>query len=213
MVVRGASVTDSADEMAGAIPPRAADDEAAFADLIRRAQRHDQAAFAELYRLTVRPVYRYLSARVQPRDLVEELTEEVFVAAFQGMGSLRAGDERGLLAWLFQIARHKLADHLRQRYRSRSVTLDAVGELEDPQRPPDEVVSAAEEEAAVRRALDDLTPEQREVIVYKYVLGYDNQRTGQLLGKNANAVNQLHHRALASLHRLLSKERGAYGRA
>ena len=63
------------------------------------------------------------------------------------------------------------------------------------------------EAAEVREALELLTPEQREVLVCKYILGYDNRRTASLVGRNVNSVNQLHHRALASLHRLLTRPR------
>ena len=174
-----------------------------IAGLIRRARAYDKAAFADLYRFAVGPVYRYLAARVGSVEEAEELTQEVFVAALNGIQGLRAEDEAGLLGWLFQIARNKLADQLRQRYRRPSAPLEEAEEVEAPQPRPEELAEAQEEQAEVRRALDRLTPEQREVIVCKYVLGYDNDRTARLVGKNVNAVNQLHHRALASLGRLL----------
>lgn len=75
---------------------------------------------------------------------------------------------------------------------------------------PDEAAERSEEQAEVRAALERLTPDQREVVLCKYVLGYDNRRTAQVVGKNVNSVNQLHLRALASLHRLLTRtERAA----
>lgn len=171
--------------------------------LLRRARAYDREAFADLYRFAVGPVYRYLSARLSTVEEAEELTQEVFVAALNGIQGLRAEDEAGLLGWLFQIARHKLADQLRRRYRRPSAPLEEAEQVEAPQPRPEELVEAEEERVELRRALDRLTPEQREVVVCKYVLGYDNERTARLVGKNANAVNQLHHRALASLYRLL----------
>lgn len=175
------------------------------AALIHRAKDYDQAAFADLYRSTVTPIYRYIAVRVSAVGEAEELTQEVFLAALKGIEGLRAEDEAGLLSWLFQIARHKLADHLRQRYRRPAYPLEEAEELAAPQPQPDELALAGEERAGVREALERLTAEQREVIVCKYVLGYDNERTAHLVGKNVNSVNQLHHRALASLHRLLVK--------
>ena len=174
-----------------------------IAGLIRRARGYDKMAFADLYRFAVGPVYRYLSARVNSVEETEELTQEVFVAALNGIQGLRAEDEAGLLGWLFQISRNKLADHLRQRYRRPSAPLEETEALESPQPRPEEVAEAEEERSEVRQALERLTPEQREVILCKYVLGYDNDRTARQVGKNINAVNQLHHRALASLGRLL----------
>ncbi len=174
-----------------------------IAGSIRRAKGYDRAAFAEIYRFAVGPVHRYLSARVSGVEEAEELTQEVFMAALNGIRGLRTEDEVGLLGWLFQIARNKLADRLRQRYRRPSSPLEEAEEVESPHPRPEEVAEAEEERAEVRRALERLTPEQREVILCKYVLGYDNDRTARQVGKNVNAVNQLHHRALASLGRLL----------
>lgn len=202
--VTGSLVADSASEVTAPHGRASVYDPAIFAGLVGRAKRRDDEAFAELYGFAVRPVYRYLAARLSQMEIVEELTEEVFLAAFTGIAGLRSESEGGVLAWLFQIARHKLADHLRQQYRGRIVPLDEAGELEDRGRRPDELATVAEDREEVCEALEQLTPEQREVIISKYALGYDNQRTAQLLGKNANAVNQLHHRALASLHRLLA---------
>lgn len=175
-----------------------------IAGIIRRAKAREREACADLYRLTVTPVYRYFSARLNTLEEAEELTQEVLVAAFTKLQGLRAEDEVGLLAWLFQIARHKLADHLRQRYRRPSMPLEEAERLEAGDPLPDALAEAGEERAALRRALEKLTPEQREVILCKYVLEYDNERTARLVGKSTNAVNQLHHRALASLHRLLA---------
>jgi RNA polymerase sigma-70 factor (ECF subfamily) len=175
------------------------------AALIHRAKAYDQAAFAELYRKTVGPVYRYLSARVARVEEAEELTQDVFLAALNGIQSLRAEDEAALMSWLFQIARNKLADSLRRRYRQPVAPLEEAEDMPTEQPRPDEAAEAWEEQTEVRQALDHLTSEQREVIICKYVLGYDNSQTAKQVGKNVNAVNQLHHRALASLHRLLSR--------
>lgn len=181
-----------------------------IARLISRAREYDREAFAELYRFAVAPVYRYLAARVDRAEDTEELTQEVFVAALSGIRALRAEDEAALLAWLFQISRNKIADRLRQRYRRPSAPLEEAEEMESHEIRPEDAAEQEEERSEVRAALEQLTADQREVVVCKYVLGYDNQRTAQIVGKNVNSVNQLHHRALASLHRLLSRtERAA----
>jgi RNA polymerase sigma-70 factor (ECF subfamily) len=177
-------------------------------ELVARARQYDQAAFAALYHLAVRPVYRYLSARLRDVSEAEELTQEVFLAALHGIHALRATDEASVLAWLFQIARHKLADHLRRRYRRPTAPLEAAGQMAAAEPQPDDALEARDEREALRQALDQLTPEQREVVICKYVLGYSNERTASHVGRNANAVNQLHHRALASLRRLLARTEG-----
>ena len=198
-------------ELASAPSERTSEQAAAreIARLIDAAKGYDRAAFAGLYRLTMTPVYRYLSARLNAPEDAEDLTQEVFLAALNGIQALRAQDETGVLAWLFQIARHKLADHLRRRYRRPETPLEEAEQVEARGLRPNEHAEASEERLALRQALEKLTPEQREVVVCKYVLSYDNERTARVVGKNVNAVNQLHHRALASLHRLLTRAENA----
>ncbi|MBI2906714.1 MAG: sigma-70 family RNA polymerase sigma factor [Chloroflexi bacterium] len=176
-----------------------------IAGLIGRAKAYDREAFTELYRLTFTPVYRYLSARLDTVEEAEDLTQEVFMAALSGIQGLRAADQTGLLAWLFQIARHKIADYLRQRIRRPSAPLEETDKIEATSPSPQELAEAEQERKELRQAVEQLTPEQREVILCKYVLGYDNQQTAGLMGKNINSVNQLQHRALASLSRLLKR--------
>lgn len=79
-----------------------------------------------------------------------------------------------------------------------------AADLVAPEPLPDEIADVWSDREVIRQALDHLTADQRNVIVCKYILGYDNQKTARAVGKNPNAVNQLHHRALASLHRLLA---------
>ncbi|MCC6237776.1 MAG: sigma-70 family RNA polymerase sigma factor [Dehalococcoidia bacterium] len=180
------------------------DASAEFVALIERARAYDRDAFGELYRRSLGSVFRYCRSRVDSTAEAEELTQDVFMAALAGIQSVRADREAAWLAWLFQVARHKHADALRRRYRRPQAPLEAAGDAPDGAPQPLAEVVAQDERAEVRRALEQLTDEQREVIVCKYVLGYDNERTAAVVGKNSNAVNQLHHRAVARLRRLLA---------
>jgi RNA polymerase sigma-70 factor (ECF subfamily) len=185
-----------------------ASDQHALAELLRRAKGYDREAFGELYRLSIRPVFRYVAARVRTTEEAEEVTQEVFLAALSNIHGLRATNESALFAWLFQIARFKLADQLRARYRRPMQSLDVALDPPDPDPSAEQLLAqqADRDEAReqVRAVLAQLTDEQREVVTCKYVLGYSNDQTAAHLGKNVNAVNQLHHRALRSMQRLLA---------
>ena len=74
---------------------------------------HDPAAFAELYRRYVRRVYRYLYSHVGEVAEAEDLTAQVFTAAWESRQRYR--EQGAFAAWLFRIARHKIADHFRRR--------------------------------------------------------------------------------------------------
>jgi RNA polymerase sigma-70 factor (ECF subfamily) len=179
-----------------------ADDVASW---IKRAHDLDTTAWDRLYQLAFPQVYRYVAAKVRSSADAEDITEEVFLGALQTVSGLRATDEAGFLGWLFQIARFKIADHLRRQYRRPTEPLDPEMELTDPSPTPEEEAIRGNDRMAVRDALAELTSEQQEVIVMKFALGYDNARAAALLGKSPGAINQLQHRALGALRRLLER--------
>lgn len=175
------------------------------AEWIKRARDLDPAAWDRLYQLAFPQVYRYVSSKIRGVTDAEDITEEVFLGALQTIGSLRASDEAGFLAWLFQIARFKLADHLRRQYRKPTEPLDPELEISDPAPTPEDEALRGDDQRAVRAALAELTAEQQEVIVMKFALGYDNARAAAILGKSPGAINQLQHRALGAMRRLLDR--------
>src|SRR5947207_13608050 len=87
------------------------------AALARKAAAGDQHAWSLIYQAHHAHVYRYVRARVSEEEAAD-LTADVFVAAVHSIG--RYAGERPLLAWLFGIARHYVADHHRKRKRRES---------------------------------------------------------------------------------------------
>ncbi|HLZ10615.1 MAG TPA: sigma-70 family RNA polymerase sigma factor [Chloroflexota bacterium] len=192
-------------DRAGSVPTAR---EGEVATWIKRARDLDNRAWERLYELAFPQVYRYVSSKVRGVPEAEDITEEVFLGALQTVGNLRATDEAGFLGWLFQIARYKIADHLRRQYRRPTDPLDPEIEISDPSLTPEDEAMQGDERATIRAALAALTSEQQEVVVMKYSLGYDNARVAAILGKSPGAINQLQHRALGALRRLLEPAKG-----
>ena len=114
---------------AAGVTTRSRDD---IATLIKRARDLDTIAWERLYQLAFPQVYRYVSAKVRCSADAEDITEEVFLGALQTVASLRAPVENGFLGWLFQIARFKIADHLRRQYRRPTDPLEPDMDFVDP---------------------------------------------------------------------------------
>ena len=85
----------------------AADEETA---LLTRAQRGDQDAFAALVRLHLPRVWAVVWRMLRQREDTEDVVQEVFLAAYQGLGSFRA--ESRLSTWLHRIAVTRALNHL-----------------------------------------------------------------------------------------------------
>lgn len=89
-------------------------------DLVAEVLRKDRKATAEFVARCADPVYGYVRRRLSPRvDLVEDLVQEIFLAAWQNLDKFR-GDS-SLRSWVLGIARHKVEDHYRVRLRALQV--------------------------------------------------------------------------------------------
>lgn len=142
--------------------------------------------FDALYREHAADVYAYVMTLLRDRPSAEDVTMAAFERAFRRWVSFdaRRGSER---AWLFGIARNAALDELRRRRRVAPLVGDladesARGEQDDPLR-----------RAAVRAALADLDPRERELVSLKFVAGLSNAEIAEVIGTSAtNAGTRLH---------------------
>ena len=111
-------------------------------------------------------------------------------------------------AWLYRIAANLVADHHRGRQRRPAVGLDE----ELPLRPGPGSVrrqrSAARRCKRLAGALEQLTEDQRQVVICKFGEGMSNAQAAAWLGKTEGAIEALQHRALRTLCRLLGTKHG-----
>ena len=80
--------------------------------LVKKAKKGDTGAFGELYRVYFPKILQYLARRTADLVQAEDLTEEVFLKAFQSIDSLKSPE--AFTAWLYTIARGVLVDFYRK---------------------------------------------------------------------------------------------------
>jgi RNA polymerase sigma-70 factor (ECF subfamily) len=192
-----------------------------FEQTLADAKKGDTVAMTALYRCFVPGVFGYIAARVPDRSTAEDLTSEVFLKMIEGIESVRATEDAGMVAWLLQVARITVALYYRKREKEpECVTLSPVKEeidtgisegytifINHPDTDPVLRSEVREDWEAVVAAINCLTEEQRQVLVGRLIFGYDVATVASMLGKRANAVKALQFRALQSLNRLLAKKR------
>lgn len=166
---------------------------------VRAAQR-DRAAFGALYRRYLDRVYGYAFYLLGDHHDAEDVTERTFLAALAAIDSFR-DEGASFRAWLFRIAHNQLVNALRARGRHRSTSLDAEPAADDGD--PAVLAGRAEEWRRVRRALDQLPDDRRQVIVLRFVDGLSAREIGAVLGRSPGAVRVLQHRALRQVAELL----------
>lgn len=178
-----------------------------FGLVLERARALDRSALGMLYRRFLPVVYRYVLARVGTAHVAEDVTSETFFAVVEGIGATRAHDELSFTAWLLGIARNKVAMHYRllrtHPEEPQSLPPDEQPAAADEEGDPLAVITARESWEEVVAGLNQLTEEQRAVVLYRCVLGYPTEDVARLLDKQPNAIRALQFRALASLARYL----------
>src|SRR5246500_1617177 len=188
-------------------------------DLVARGQQGDRDALEELYLIHFDRIYSYLHVSVGNRHDAEDLTTQTFLKMLEKIGTFK-WQSAPFSAWLFRIAHNLAMDHFRAARRWQP-------EEEVPE-PPGEEEPSAELKAlqtigreSMLKLIEDLSPEQQQVLTLKFVFNLPNAEVAAILGKTEGAIKSLQHRALVSLQRQgqppeeegpLASARGAGGR-
>jgi RNA polymerase sigma-70 factor, ECF subfamily len=172
-------------------------------EIIRRAQEGDAEMISTLYQQYHLSIFRYLYYRVGDREIAEDLTSEVFVRMLRFLGGFKP-PATSFQAWLFQIARNLSTDHFRKASSQKVVELEEDVLATDTNTDPAAVVDQLLTSEKLRKALDRLNEEQREVIILRFIAEMPISEVAQTLNKSDDAVKGLQRRALLALRTVLS---------
>jgi RNA polymerase sigma-70 factor, ECF subfamily len=176
-------------------------------DLLRSARALDMPALAAIYDRYSPGLYAYAMRLLGDECQAEDCVAETFSRFLKG---LRAGQgpEEHLQAYLYRIAHNWIMDFYR-RQPPPPLELDENLRAEHELQPEMQVDQRIEQDR-VRGALRFLTPDQRQVIILRFLEGWDNEEVAAAVQKPVSAVRALQYRALVALRKwLLGKEEGA----
>src|SRR3954447_6385287 len=171
--------------------------------LVARAQAGERAALEELYLLHFDRIYSYLHLSVGNRHDAEDLTTQTFLKMLEAIGRFR-WQSAPFSAWLFRIAHNLAMDHFRATKRWQP-------EEDVPEPPADESTSAeagavqAIGQKSMLELIDELSPEQQQVLTLKFVFNFANAEAATILGKTEGTIKSLQHRALVTLQKQLQQ--------
>ena len=171
--------------------------------LVQRAVGYDADAFALLYDRYVDKIYRYIHYKVGMNAQAEDLTAQVFLKAWEGIGTYHV-TERPFSAWLYRIAHNAVIDYFRTNHVA--VPIDDLPLEEKESTSPEVIAEQHLTSEMVKRAIGQLTGEQQEVIILKFLEGYSTEQVAHMIGKDQGAVRALQHRALGTLQRIFRKD-------
>ncbi len=169
--------------------------------LLRAAQNGSQDAIAELFARHWSQAYRAAFLVTGDGAAAEDIAQEAFLAALRALPSFDA--RRPLRPWLHRIVVNRAIDFSRARALRNEVGAEAAGEAAAP--PAVDRQTLGEDVAA---ALLRLTPEQRAVVVLRYLLEFTPGEIGETLGLPRGTVNSRLRRGLDALGDALEEGSG-----
>lgn len=172
--------------------------------LVERAKR-DPEAFGQLYDICFDKIYAYIYRKTGDRQLAEDLTSDTFMKALANIKGYQYTGQP-FVAWLYRIASNLVTDHYRARRPTAS--LDEGLQVAASGISPEEAALALDDQQAVARAIQTLSPDQQDVVLMRFSGDMRLKEIAQAIGKTEGAVKALMFRALGSLKGKLTESEG-----
>lgn len=177
-------------------------------EIIRSVLRGNVNDFEKLVAAYEKNVYNIALRMVGDPDDAADMTQETFIKAYRALSGFR-GDSK-FSSWLYRIASNVCLDFLRSRSRHPQVSLSTVDEddratfeLPDMRQNPEEQLMKKLGMEAVRRGLEQLPEQQRQILVLRELGGLSYAELAQTLGLEEGTVKSRIFRARKRLCALL----------
>lgn len=180
-------------------------------DLVLRARAGDQDAFGEIVRTYQRKVYGVAIRMTRRHEVADDIAQETFIRAYRNLGRFELG--RPLAPWLTKIATNLAINHLNGVAR-REQSLYTEDQPEGPRKNSSSSVSdcdplsaleSGERMAALERAMQQLSPEHRAVLILKVEEGMRYLEIAEALEISEGTVMSRLFRARQRLKELLAE--------
>lgn len=185
-------------------------------ELIAKAAAGDTEAFEQLILTYQKPVYNLALRLSGNPDDAFDLSQEAFLRAWRGLGALRS--DAAFSTWIYRLTSNVCIDFLRAAKRKKTVSLTFAEdseaqqlEIPDPAPDPEQCAIRADDREKLRRAMDELDVEYRQILTLRVIDGLSYIAIAQILGVAEGTVKSRLFRARESLRKKLAADgnRGA----
>ena len=171
--------------------------------LVEKAKAGDNEAFEQLYERFHQPIFTYIYYRVGDQQQAEDLTGDTFVRMVTKLHTYKQ-NEKTILAWLYTIAGNLVRDQIRRANLVQWMPLNET-DSEEGESVMGQIAHKLKQEQLVL-ALKELTEEQQQVILLRFIEGRSIKEVSAHLGKTLTGIKALQRRAINALRRQLEME-------
>jgi RNA polymerase sigma factor (sigma-70 family) len=146
------------------------------------------AELEELFRRHERALGQFLRQLVNDASLADDLIQETFLAAAREREKLPSIEKPK--AWLFQIARHRALHAMRSRRRALSALQRLTAEVGIRGRHRTQDADPADAVAVRDHLAQNLKPEERALLILRYVHGFSSPELAEIVGRSPEAIRK-----------------------
>lgn len=169
--------------------------------------RHDEQALAELYEATLARVYGIALRIIRNPQAAEEVSENVYWQVWREAPRFVA--QRGnVIAWLLTIARSRALDYLRKADDAELCEEPELLLTNEPSHDgdPQDLLAAAQNNAKLNQALQQLEPVQRQLVAMAFFRGLTHEEIADFSDMALGTVKSHIRHALKQLHDVLEDD-------
>lgn len=182
-------------------------------EMIARCKKGDREAFNELMLKYQKQVFNITYGMLSDYEDASDAAQEVFVKVYRSVASFR--EQSSFTTWLYSICRNVCNDILRKRQRRGfTISIDSdedednpVSELPSEELSPEASYELSERQRIVREAINSLSPEYREIILYSDIEQLSYDEIARILKCPNGTVKSRLNRARNALKKKLSAKR------
>lgn len=159
-------------------------------------QLSNKKTFGDLFQETHIFVYKYVfGLSGGPAQDVDDIVSETYSRAWAARNRFQ-GDKDDALKWFFTIAKNLLVDKYRRQQSGEKNRHYFVVEVPAMEEDPEDQLILLEQRKRIWHLLQTLTSDSKEVIVLRYILGWQVRKIAAHMNKNETAISMTIHRSL-----------------
>src|SRR6266498_86897 len=172
--------------------------------LLDAARSMDVGALTKIFDLYSQPLYKYAFRLCNDAWLADQIVGDVFSKLLEYL-SAGKGPQANLRSYLYEMAYHIIVDEARFAHRAAPIEVLDL-EYKDGNSVSLSVENGVLLETVLRAIRDDLTGDQRHVVILRFLEEFSLKETAAIIGKTVNDVKVIQNRAIAALRKSLDRQ-------
>ena len=171
----------------------------------------DRNAISQLIERHSRRVRDYIQMMVKDGDVADDIFQETFIKSVRVIDEGRYTDNGRFLSWILRIAHNQVIDHFRAQKQNRQLNeaeagYDVLGTLRLAERTVEDEIVCEQIASDVRRMVELLPDEQREVVMMRYYSGLSFKEIAEQTGVSINTALGRMRYALINLRKMIKEK-------